>query len=94
MIKSKLFWQGNMVGAMAGWIFILYGLLAPLPTGLVQGLWWVVLILWVVGHPLELAMSLPVGKQAGIKTNRTIVMTLVFGITWWIPIKLGVFKEA
>ncbi|MFP4444990.1 MAG: hypothetical protein ACLFPD_01925 [Desulfosudaceae bacterium] len=94
MIKSKLFWQGSMTGAAAGWIFILYGLLAPLPPGLVTGLWWVILILWVIGHPLELFQSLSVGRQAGIATGRTIIMTLVFGITWWIPIKLGVFTES
>jgi hypothetical protein len=46
-----------------------------------------------VGHPLELSMSLPAGKRAGLSLERTIVMTLIFGITWWIPLKLGVFDR-
>lgn len=92
MLKNKLFWQGQMVFAVAGWIFIFWGALAPF-SGAVNFAWWVVLLLWAVGHPLELSMSLSVGKRAGLSLERTIFMTLVFGITWWIPLKLGVFDR-
>ena len=78
--------------AVAGWIFIFWGALSPF-AGVLNVVWWVVLLLWAVGHPLELAMSLPVGKRAGLSLQRTIAMTLVFGITWWIPLKLGVFER-
>lgn len=93
MIKNKLFWQGQMGFAVAGWIFIFWGLLSSVTNPVLGFVWWVVFLLWAVGHPLELAMSLPVGKKAGLSLERTIAMTLVFGITWWIPLKLGVFDR-
>lgn len=93
MMKNKSFWQAQMGFAVAGWIFIFWGALAPFSIPAVKSVWWVVLLLWAVGHPLELFASLPVGKRAGLSLERTIMMTLVFGITWWIPLKLGVFDR-
>ncbi len=92
MIQNKLFWQGQMGGAVAGWVFIFWGALSPF-SGVVNLIWWIVMLLWALGHPLELTMSLPVGKRAGLSLQRTIAMTLVFGITWWIPLKMGVFER-
>lgn len=93
MIKNRLFWRGQMAFAVAGWIFIFWGLLDPFSGTAVRFVWWAVLLVWAVGHPLELTTSLPVGKRAGLSLQRTIAMTLVFGITWWIPLKLGVFDR-
>jgi hypothetical protein len=93
LIKNRLFWQGQMGFAVAGWLFIFWGLLAPVSNPVLAFVWWTVLLLWAVGHPLELAMALPIGKKAGLSLERTIAMTLVFGITWWIPLKLGVFDR-
>jgi len=93
MIKNKLFWQGQMGFAVAGWVFIFWGVLAPFSIPAMVFVWWAVLLLWAVGHPLELITALPVGKKAGVSLERTIAMTLVFGITWWLPLKLGVFDR-
>lgn len=91
MQASKLFWYGNMGGAIAGWIFIFSGLLTPFQGGIKMA-WLTVSIIWCVAHPLELITSLPIGEKAGFSTKQTIINTLVFGITWWIPVKIGVFK--
>jgi hypothetical protein len=48
---------------------------------------------WVFGHPLELALSLRIGKRAGLSVFRTVLKTLAFGFTWWVPLKLGVIKK-
>ncbi len=93
MINNKMFWKGQMGVAVVGWFFIFWGALASISNPALQTIWWVVLLLWAVGHPLELMASLPVGKRAGLSLERTVVMTLVFGITWWIPLKLGVFER-
>lgn len=91
MSKAQMFWYGNMAGAVAGWIFILAGAAAHVQGGL-HTLWLIIAVLWGIGHPLELAMSVPIAKKAGFTPLKTVVNTLVFGITWWIPVKLGVFK--
>jgi len=91
MSNSKNFWYANMAGAVAGWVFILFGAASPF-SGILYGLWVVVTLLWVIGHPLELAMAVPVAMKAGYSPAAAVVYTLVFGITWWIPVKMGVFK--
>ena len=93
MLKSKLFWYMNMGGAVGGWIFIVFGLAAPMEGCALHTAWWIVLLVWTIAHPLELAMSVPVGKKAGLSLERTLVMTMIFGFTWWVPVKLGVFTR-
>lgn len=91
MSPSRMFWHGNMAGAVAGWIFIFAGAAAHL-EGLFHTLWLIIAVLWGLGHPLELLISVPIAKKAGFSPEKTVVNTLVFGLTWWIPVKLGVFK--
>jgi hypothetical protein len=44
-------------------------------------------------HTLELIISLGIGKEHGLSRTRTIIKTIFLGLTWWIPLKLGVFKK-
>lgn len=85
-----MFWYGNMAGAVVGWLFIFIGAFASFKGGL-HTIWLIITLLWAVGHPLELLAAIPIAKKAGFSAEKTLVNTLVFGITWWIPVKLGVF---
>ena len=93
MLKNKSFWYGNMAFAVLGWIFFFYGLLFTIESHTLKTIWWTVTVLWGIGHPLEMALSLPIGKKAGVTLEKTIVKTMIFGIMWWIPLHLGVFEE-
>ncbi len=93
MLKNKSFWYGNMAFAVFGWLFFIYGLFFTIDSSSMNFLWWVVVLLWGIGHPLEMAFSIPIGKKAGVSLEKTITKTMVFGIMWWIPLKLGVFDE-
>lgn len=86
-----MFWYGNMAGAIVGWLFIFVGAFMNLTGGLYT-LWLVITFLWAVGHPFELLMAIPIAKKAGFSAGKTVASTLIFGITWWIPVKLGVFE--
>ena len=78
-----------MAGSVLGWLFAISGLLFPFESGTLRVLWWFVLLGWGIGHPLELAQSLPIGKLRGVPLKDTIINTMVFGFTWWLPLKLG-----
>ncbi len=41
----------------------------------------------------QLALALGIGKAQGLSRTRTILKTLAFGFTWWLPLKLGVIKK-
>ena len=93
MLKSKGFWYLLMAGAICGWIFTFTGLVKPFKNKTLKKIWQSVALTWLLGHPLELLVARGVGSSAGIATTRTVIKTLIYGITWWIPVKLGVFKD-
>ena len=92
-MNKQIFWKGMMAGSVAGWLFIFLGIFFPFESGLMRDLWWVVMLGWAILHPLELALSIPVGKQKGLTPQHIFVNTMVFGFTWWLPVKLGVFDD-
>jgi len=92
-MNMQKFWKIMMAGSVAGWLFIFYGIFFPFESGTLTILWWCVMLGWGILHPLELAMSLPIGKEKGLTPEKIFVKTMVFGFTWWLPVKLGVFEE-
>jgi hypothetical protein len=92
MLKSRGFWYLMMAGAVCGWLFIITGLVKPFKNETLKKIWKSVAMTWIFGHPLELAVSRGIGAAAGIAPVKTIVKTIIYGFTWWLPVKLGVFK--
>jgi hypothetical protein len=94
MFKNKLFWYFCMMpGAVAGWLFTFFGFLFPIQNETVRILWIVIACAWGIGHILELAFSLPVGKTKGIPVSTVVLKTIALGITWWLPLKLGIIER-
>ena len=94
MFSNKMFWYFFMMpGAILGWLFIIGGVICPIVNETVRMLWLVITCIWVITHPLELILSIPIGKKAGISTGTTVLKTLLFGFTWWLPVKMGVLDK-
>ncbi|HNZ64852.1 MAG TPA: hypothetical protein PKJ10_03365 [Smithella sp.] len=94
MFKNEKFWHVVMMpGAVAGWIFIVYGLLFPIQDESLRIVWMAVAFLWGVGHIFELAAAIPIGKSKGIPLKTIIIKTIVFGVTWWVPLAFGFIKK-
>ena len=91
-MKSQALWKGLMTGSVMGWVFIFWGVFFPFQGGL-KILWLIVLLGWAILHPLELATSLPIGKERGLTPEQIFIKTMLFGFTWWLPLKLGVFEK-
>ncbi|MBI9085592.1 MAG: hypothetical protein JEZ11_18485 [Desulfobacterales bacterium] len=92
-MKERKFWQMLQAGSLAGWIYILVGAAFFSETQWLKILWWVLMLAWAIVHPLELKISLPIGRQKGLTPEWTFAMTLLFGFTWWLPLKRGVLDE-
>lgn len=92
-MNKQSFWQAMMAGSIFGWVFIFWGVFFPFDSGVIKFLWICVLLGWTILHPLELAISLPLGKEKGLTPERIFVKTMAFGFTWWLPLKLDVFDE-
>jgi|LAHU01.1.fsa_nt_gb hypothetical protein len=93
MLKSRKIWFLMMAGALAGWLFSIIGIIRPFENEKVRAMWKRILFTWALGHPLELLVAMPIGKSAGIPALRTIVKTIIFGFTWWLPLYLKVIRR-
>jgi len=93
MFKGKSFWYLMMAGALGGWAISIAGLAKPIKNENLKKIWQGIFCTWVFGHPLELALALGIGRARGLSTLRTVIKTLLFGFTWWLPLKLGVIKK-
>jgi hypothetical protein len=82
-----------MMGAIGGWILGVSGLVRPSKNEVIKKGQQAILCIWALGHPLELLISSRVGKKMGVSLLRTTIKTLLFGFTWWLPLKLGVIKK-
>lgn len=88
MDRSVWFWRVLMAGALGLlllgvglWLFSPWKEAGAALTGMILGL-----------HVAELPLALQVGKASGVGLARTVVMDLLFGFTWWLPVKRGIIK--
>lgn len=65
-----------------GWLFLAYGAFVPL-SGVLYALWLVDLFLSVGVHGLQLFVALPRARRAGYSTTATVLLTFLFGATFW-----------
>ena len=91
--KKKIWYLFMMPGAILGWIFTIFGFVCPIENETLQTIWLVIACICCIGHPPELILSIPIGKKAGISTGTTVLKTLLFGFTWWLPVKMGVIDK-
>lgn len=93
MLRNRLFWTGFLMpGSLAGWAFVIAGFFVPF-EGIAGIAWLVMLPVWTIVHPLEIIMSYKIGKEKNLSIAWTAVKTILFGFTWWLPLKMGVIDK-
>ena len=77
--------RGRLLYAVpiAGWVFIVIGLIVPFTNPVLRGLWLVDLFLSVAVHGAQLFAAVPRGKRAGYSTFESVFRTFLLGATWW-----------
>ncbi|GAB1640729.1 fatty acid CoA ligase family protein [Krasilnikovia sp. MM14-A1259] len=68
---------------LAGWAFLAYGLVGPMPHPALWALWWIDAFLSIVAHGLQIPVAVRRASRAGIAGGRAAALTVVFGATWW-----------
>ena len=88
MMDSKGFWIFNNV-VILGFYGFAAGLLM---AGNTQH--WIVLVAGIIlaAHVLEIPLAMKVLKDKNASFGRLAVGTLLFGYTWWIPAKKGIYQ--
>lgn len=89
MTNKPFFWYFLQASTI-----ILYGVL--IGGGNVLGLPWLGWGLYgalFLLHVFELKTALRVGHEKGLTDLRIVLKNLLFGFTWWVPLKLGIIQK-
>ena len=88
MMNNKSFWGAQMLALSLLYVYALcVGLTGQHshPTVLISAL-------LLAAHALEIPLALYVLKGRSASLPRLLVLTLLFGLIWWIPARRGIFK--
>jgi hypothetical protein len=89
-MNSKRFWQINMAGSIGLWILSVVVGFTLFPENHLAA--WGLFIGLVIIHTAELPISLKIGKESGFSSQTVVIKTLLFGFTWWLPVKKGIIR--
>lgn len=89
-MMTKQFWIVLEIGAIALWGLSLAAGHLLFPGSQLKA--WGFFIGLVILHAAELPTTLRLGREKGLNQGRVILKTLLFGFTWWVPLKKEIFK--
>ena len=89
MNKKLAFWLLVQASTILLYILLIGGGYAINKPLLGWGLYAALFVL----HVFELKTALKIGREKGLSTLRVVVMNLLFGFTWWVPLKQGIIKK-
>jgi hypothetical protein len=91
-MNSKWFWYFLMIGSI-----VLYGLSIALGRYLFPDSYLFSRIFFIgllIVHILEIpAASLKIGRDKKIPVSMIIMKTILYGFTWWLPLKKGIIDR-
>lgn len=89
MTQKPAFWYALQASTLLLYALLIGGgYLLDLPA-LGWGLYGALFLL----HIFELKTALAVGREKGLSTARTVVKNLIFGFTWWVPLRRGIVNK-
>ena len=84
------------------WYFMMFGSINLFIIGIVLGyvlfpgsmiLSWIFFIGLLITHIAELPIGMKIGKEKKIPALTTAAKTILFGFTWWLPLKKGILEK-
>ena len=88
MSEKKSFWITFEVGAILLYVVIIAGsYLLDQPK-----LGWILIGLLALLHLIEIPTALRIGRKKALRPIKVIVMNILFGFTWWLPLSRGIIE--
>ena len=90
-MNPKIFWYALMAGAIGLWItVILVAILFPS----ISMIAWIIFIALAALHLLEFPLaSKEISSAKGISGRTAFIKTILFGFTWWLALRKGIFDK-
>lgn len=89
MLKNKAFWLLHNIVVIAFWLTAL----AFIATGQTERRLVLVAAIVFVLHVVELPVAFRVLRGRNLSPLRIFTMTMLFGYTWWLPVRLGAYAR-
>lgn len=89
MTKKPAFWILLQASTILLYILLIGGGYVLKLPALGWGLYAALFVL----HLFELKTALQIGRENGLSKLRIVVMNLIFGFTWWVPLKQGIVQK-
>jgi acyl-CoA synthetase (AMP-forming)/AMP-acid ligase II len=83
-----------MLIPILGWGYFIFGLIWPFENPLLQTIWWADLILSAGVHTLQWVYALPIARTSGFNPKLALLLTFIFGATWWKSLEISESKSA
>jgi len=80
-----------MFGALGLWIISVVAGYLLFPENHLKA--WGFFVALIIIHSSELMTSLKVGNEKGLSTSTTVIKTLLYGFTWWVPVRKGILQQ-
>ena len=84
------------------WFFLQFGAIVLYAASIPFGYWlfpdsklfaWCIFAGLVLLHTSEIIIARKIGNEKNISLLRVAVKTILFGFTWWLPLKKGIIKS-
>lgn len=88
MTNNKSFWGVQMVALLLVYAYALFvGL-----SGQHDHIMVLIAVILLAAHALEIPLSLYMLRGRSASLPRLLVLTLLFGLIWWVPARRGIFR--
>jgi hypothetical protein len=90
-MQAKFFWYFLMTGAIVLWVASIIAGHLLFPDN--ELLAWSLFAALVAIHASEIKKCLALCGPYGLSKRFVVVKTLLFGFTWWVPLKRGIIER-
>ncbi len=90
MLNNKTFYLILRSSVLLIWIVLIILAVTGGSLAVVGGVAFLVMLLL---HMAELPISMSIGREKKLETRRVVFKTLVYGFTWWLPLRKGIIDE-
>lgn len=91
MTSNKTFWIMLMTGSIGLWALSVVGGQLLFPENPLKA--WGLFLVLIVIHASELPGTFRLGRELGLSPQRMLIKTMLYGFTWWVPLKKGIFDR-
>jgi len=91
MFDHKPFWLFSRILVLSIWIVL--AITSVVHVGYITLVARFAFLILLLIHLTVLPISLTIGNERNLSKSRIVLKSLIFGFTWWVPLRKGIIHE-